>query len=149
SRAGAVVSYDVSATDLRDGAVPVLCTPASGSAFPFGTTAVTCTASDSIGNATSASFTVTVADTAGPVCTSVPDDITVDAWCTQGAWFGWTDPTASDLVDGAVAVTCDHTPWTEFPLGTTVVTCSAHDSRGNTSTRSFNINFIWGWGGFE
>jgi GH35 family endo-1,4-beta-xylanase len=49
---GAVVTYTApEARDTRDGAVTPTCTPASGSLFPIGTTEVTCTASDSAGNA--------------------------------------------------------------------------------------------------
>ena len=39
---------------------PVTCTPASGSAFPLGTTPVTCVASNELGYTNSCSFTVTV-----------------------------------------------------------------------------------------
>jgi hypothetical protein len=57
---GAVVKFSVSASDLVDGSVPVTCTPASGSTFPFGTTIVSCSAKDKAGNAASGSFKVTV-----------------------------------------------------------------------------------------
>jgi hypothetical protein len=48
------------ATDDQDSSVEVTCDPASGSSFPVGVTTVTCTATDHAGNASSASFTVTV-----------------------------------------------------------------------------------------
>jgi hypothetical protein len=60
SSAGAVVAFQASATDAVDGAVPVTCSPASGSTFPLGTTSVTCTASDRAGNQAAAHFSVTV-----------------------------------------------------------------------------------------
>ena len=60
SPAGAVVTYAASATDNVDGPVPVTCAPASGTQFPIGTTTVSCSASDSHGNAAAGSFTVTV-----------------------------------------------------------------------------------------
>lgn len=59
SASGAVVKYTATATDNLPG-VTVACTPASGSAFPLGTTTVTCTATDAAGNTTTGSFTVTV-----------------------------------------------------------------------------------------
>ena len=40
----------------------VICSPASGSTFPLGTTTVTCTAADSTGNTAQCSFTVTTFD---------------------------------------------------------------------------------------
>ena len=50
------------AADVRDGAITPVCTPASGSTFPLGTTTVTCTATDKAGNAGTATLTVTVAE---------------------------------------------------------------------------------------
>jgi hypothetical protein len=61
---GALVTWTATATDDIDGAVPVTCTPASGTLFPYGTTVVTCTATDAAGNVGSAAFTVTVRDPA-------------------------------------------------------------------------------------
>lgn len=72
---GAVVTWNVSATDERDGDVPASCSPASGSTFAIGTTAVTCTATDKAANAGSASFNVTVV----PVVPGAPRDLAADA----------------------------------------------------------------------
>ena len=65
---GAVVTFTASASDLVDGSRPVVCTPASGSTFAIGVTTVACTASDTRGNSTSGTFTVTVSrrGAAGP-----------------------------------------------------------------------------------
>ena len=60
SASGAVVTYTATAMDLVDGTDPVACTPASGATFPLGTTTVTCAATDSAHNSSTASFTVTV-----------------------------------------------------------------------------------------
>ena len=57
---GAIVTFATSATDNTDGALPVTCSPASGSVFAVGVTPVTCTATDAAGNSVSTSFTVTV-----------------------------------------------------------------------------------------
>lgn len=54
------VRYSLTAQDALDGAVPVLCEPRSGSFFKLGRTSVTCTATDTSGNARRARFTVTV-----------------------------------------------------------------------------------------
>jgi subtilisin-like proprotein convertase family protein len=54
---GAPVTYMVSSSD-NCGAPTVVCTPASGSIFPLGTNAVSCTATDGSGNSNSCSFTV-------------------------------------------------------------------------------------------
>ena len=60
SPAGAAVTFSTSAVDLVDGALPVTCTPASGSTFVPGTTTVDCRATDSRGNVGRGSFVVTV-----------------------------------------------------------------------------------------
>ncbi|MDT0165756.1 PxKF domain-containing protein [Actinotalea sp. AC32] len=60
ANSAATVTYAPTATDDVDGAVPVTCTPASGSTFAVGATTVTCSASDAAGNVLTGSFTVTV-----------------------------------------------------------------------------------------
>ena len=57
---GAAASYSASAVDEVDGPVAVTCVPPTGATFAIGTTAVTCVASDTAGNVTSASFDVHV-----------------------------------------------------------------------------------------
>lgn len=54
------VLYRVSARDDVDGLIPVACRPRSGSRFRIGRTVVTCTATDSSGNAQTARFVITV-----------------------------------------------------------------------------------------
>lgn len=72
----ATVTYTVTATDPDSsassfaGAVTINCTPPSGSQFPIGTTAVTCTATDTSGNTTTASFNVTVNAQTSPTTTT-------------------------------------------------------------------------------
>ncbi len=58
----AAVSYDVTASDPDDAAT-VGCFPLSGSTFPVGTTTVNCTATDTLGNTSTASFLAVVSAT--------------------------------------------------------------------------------------
>ena len=51
-------------------------------------------------------------------------------------------PTASDLVDGAVSVTADHTSGATFAVGTTTVTFTATDAHGNQATRAFHVTVV-------
>jgi sialate O-acetylesterase len=60
SASGATVSFTLSANDGVSGAVPPVCSPASGSTFPIGTTTVQSTATDAAGNIATGSFTITV-----------------------------------------------------------------------------------------
>lgn len=216
SNDGAVVNYNASATDLVDGSVAVNCSPASGSTFAIGTTAVSCTASDSRGNTASGGFDVTVTSPDAPPPDpelNLPDDITAEATGANGAIVAFTatmngngddengrpngpavtcapasgsvfplgtttvqcsagnqsgtflvhvvdttapalslpadiitsdttvtwSSSATDLVDGGVAVTCNPPSGSTFPVGTSTVNCTAADTRGNTANGSFSV----------
>jgi hypothetical protein len=54
------VTYRVAARDEVDGVVPVSCRPRSGTRFGIGRTIVTCSATDTSGNAKTARFAITV-----------------------------------------------------------------------------------------
>ena len=56
----AVVTFAVTAMAVDGSAAAVSCSPPSGSAFPIGTTTVSCVGTDAYGNVGTASFTVTV-----------------------------------------------------------------------------------------
>jgi hypothetical protein len=57
---GEIMTFTVTATDNMDPAPVVVCVPPSGSLFPRGTTVVTCTATDELGNKSTCEFEVTV-----------------------------------------------------------------------------------------
>jgi len=135
---GAVATFSATADDAVDGSVPASCSPASGSSFGFGTTRVTCTASDAAGNDGSAHFDVTVRDTTPPTVT-VPGDRTLDATGRSGAvtTFG---ATADDTVDGPLPASCSPASGSTFAIGDTVVTCSARDAHGNPGRASFRVH---------
>ena len=137
SSAGAVVTFSASAADLVDGSVSPSCVPASGSTFPFGPTTVTCTATDTHGNQSSASFNVTVKDATPPVVT-VPPDITTTTTTASGKSVTFT-ASASDNIDGSITATCTPASGTNFAVGTTTVNCSATDAHGNTASASFHV----------
>jgi hypothetical protein len=138
NQCGAVVSYATATTIGTCGTVT--CLPASGSFFSKGTTTVTCTA----GSAPSCSFIVTVQDTQPPAfSTSCPATINAAAayqcpYATGGV-INFTAPTASDNCPG-VAVACNPPSGSTFPVGSTIVTCTATDTSNNTSSCSFTLN---------
>jgi hypothetical protein len=138
--AGAAVTYQGTARDVVDGAVAVECAPVSGGVFGLGETAVTCTATDAHGNVATGGFTVTVVDTTAPVVT-VPGDRTVEASGPGGAPVTYR-ASAVDLVDGAVAVTCDPASGAVLPLGVTLVTCTAGDGHGNAASARFAVTVV-------
>lgn len=138
SPSGAVATYAApAATDNGDASPAVNCTPASGSTFPFDTTAVSCTARDSSGNSSSpASFSITVRDTTAPQL-NLPANIQVEADSTAGKAVTYA-VSATDL-GGSVAASCSPASGSTFPAGTTTVTCSATDAKGNTANGSFTV----------
>ncbi|MDQ3494787.1 MAG: HYR domain-containing protein [Pseudomonadota bacterium] len=150
--AGAAVSYASPATsDAVDGAGTASCAPASGSTFALGQNTVTCNARDAAGNAAlSTTFTIGVVDTTGPAFASYPAVINATASGNAQAAVSFALPTATDLVDGPVAVTCDRASGSSFPAGSTTVTCSARDGRSpaNVSTMSFRVQVDFSWTGF-
>jgi hypothetical protein len=130
---GAIVFFDVSVIGGNDGsngrpADTVTCTPASGSLFPIGATTVSCSGSEG----STGSFLVSVVDTTAPQL-AIPLDFTVITTSTAGQPVTYA-ASASDLVDGSVHIACTPPSGSTFPFGTTVVNCSASDSRGNTAT---------------
>ena len=136
---GAVVDYSVgTAMDIVSGELGLTCTPASGSTFALGTTAVDCTATDRAGNTGRASFTVAVVDTTAPVLADMPG-VTEEARGPAGATVSYPLPPASDLVDPSPAVTCTPAPGSTFRLGPTTVGCTASDASGNKGTSSFVV----------
>jgi len=133
---GAVVTFDVVATDAEDGNLTATCTPESGSMFPLGSTKVLCSAIDSAGADTGVmSFLVWVEDTTAPVLAPVPD-IVVPATSADGAVVTYDLPMAFDLVDPSPVVTCEPASGSLFPIGTTSVHCVARDASGNGSDGS-------------
>jgi hypothetical protein len=109
---------------------------------PVGVDTITCNATDSHGNnAVPKSFVLTVTDHTPPVFGPAPN-ITVNATSAQGAVVNYTKPTATDLVDGSVPVTCTPASGSLFHNGGTQVHCTATDSHGNTATKNFNVTVL-------
>ena len=135
---GAFVEYEVTTDDLCcPDLVDLVCEPPSGSFFPIGTTVVTCTATDWDNNSAECSFTITVEDTTGPEI-FCPDDITVSCETSDGAVVEY-EVTAQDLCDETVILECEPPSGSLFPVGTTTVTCTAHDGSGNMTTCEFDV----------
>jgi hypothetical protein len=137
---GAAVSFNTSANDGVDGPLTPSCNPASGATFPLGATTVTCSATDAAGNTGGATFSVTVRDTTPPVL-NLPASIEAEATGADGALVEYT-ASASDRVDGEVAVTCEPPSGAQFPLGSNTTACSATDATGNMSEGTFAVEVV-------
>lgn len=130
SSLGAYLFYsDPTAADAGSGLSSLSCAQASTTIFAIGTTTVVCTATDTVGNTASSTFTVRVRDTTAPAITA-PATQTFSAAGTTTV-PSLTLATSTDAVDSAPAIT--HSPQTFFP-GATTVTWTATDSSGNAAT---------------
>src|SRR6266542_2354884 len=130
------VTFTVTATD-NCAVTDLTSVPASGAAFPVGTTTVTTTARDGSGNSSQCAFTVTVKDTQPPVITC-PANITVNTApgrCTREVTF---QVSATDNCAVTNLVSLPPSGF-DFPVGTTTVTSSARDSSGNSSQCTFTV----------
>ena len=113
-----------------------------GTMFSVGSTFVTMFLSDSSGNNTQHSFTVTVIDTEAPILTGIPADMTLSTdqgLC--GATANWQIPVGTDNC-GLGDLLGSHQPGQLFPLGTTTVSYSQADANGNLATGTFLITVI-------
>jgi hypothetical protein len=137
----AIVSYATPlASDNCSGVGTPTCSPASGSTFPRGVTTITCQVSDASGNSNQCSFTVTVNDTQAPTI-ACPSNITTNTVNAGDASIAvsFSSPVAADNCSG-VSVVCVPPSGSQFPKGTTTVTCKATDTSNNQTACSFTVN---------
>ena len=137
---GAVVEFDLTATDDVDGDVTVETSVASGSVFPIGTTTVTATATDAAGNVATTTFDVTVEDTTAPII-DAPESLTLEATSAEGATAVFA-ASAVDVVTDSLTVESSVESGTVFPIGTTTVTLTTVDVAGNAATAEFDVTVV-------
>ncbi len=134
----AVVNYDIaaSATDCTPGAITVTYSIQPGSVFRIGSTPVTVTATDILGNIRTAQFVVVVRNVTPPSIIQ-PADITVNSepgLCGAHAGFS-----ASATDCESVTILYSIQPGSLFAVGTTPVSVTAVDASGNISVATFNV----------
>ncbi|SJZ53391.1 choice-of-anchor A domain-containing protein [Sediminibacterium ginsengisoli] len=104
----------------------------------IGANTVTLTVMDAAGNTASATAVVTITDNTAPVI-NVPAAINKNNDNNvNGAVVNYT-VTAADNSGAAPVLTYSKASGSVFPIGTTVVTVTAKDAAGNTSTATFNV----------
>lgn len=142
SSAGAIVNYEASADDFVDGEVPIECEPPSGSSFPVGTTLVQCTAVDAHENVARGTFEVTVTrDDRPQLLLQVPNDIEVEATSADGTVVTY-EVTTHGSTDPSPFVGCQPPSESLFPVGETIVTCTAQDRFGQQAEGSFTVRVV-------
>ena len=127
-----------------EGATTLAATAAVTLTLAPGEHALAFTVTDLRGASAVALVQVSVRDTTPPVLT-LPGNITVSATSAGGAAVSFV-ATATNLVDGSVAVTCSPQSGSTFAVGTTTVSCSAADAHANQSTGSFTVTVQPGGG---
>lgn len=98
--------------------------------FPFGTTVVTWTATDKVGNSISRDQIVTVIDTTAPQIRA-PNDLVLEAMDREANIVDLDLPWAFDTI-GVESYTNDAP--VSYPIGMTTVTWTAVDTSGNTAS---------------
>jgi hypothetical protein len=137
---GAAVSYPLpTATDAFGNAATVGCSPGSGSTFAIGKTTVNCSAYDPWGNVSSRSFSVTVTPPTTAPTLAGASDVTAQAPSSGGTPVTYATPEATDVFGDPAQVACAPGSGTTFPVGTTLVTCTATDAYGNSKSETFNV----------
>ena len=133
SGCSAVVNY-TSAPTTSGNCGTVTCTPASGSTFQVGTTAVTCTSDQG----PSCTFTVTVNEITPPTITTCASNktITADANCEAAipSLIGEVAATDNCTLSSGLTKSQSPTEGTIVGIGDTVVTITVEDSSGNAAT---------------
>jgi len=135
-------------SDNVDTDVELNCSPATGSTFDVGSTTVTCIASDDgpnasgLPNSIARSFTLIVSDVTPPSIATLPvptgGNLVKEATSAAGAIVTYT-VLSSDNADLSPVIACSHASGIVFPIGGTIVTCTATDSSGNFSSGAFTV----------
>ncbi|MRI00291.1 HYR domain-containing protein [Kriegella sp. EG-1] len=133
---GAVVAFTPTATD-NSGEVNLSADFMSETEFEEGVTVVTVTATDSSGNSSNCSFTVTVIDNEAPtlVCTANIEEVSVNS---EPVIIAIPTPEYDDncgLQPDLTAVRSDNVEFGQpYPVGTTTISWSITDNAGNVGT---------------
>jgi hypothetical protein len=137
SREGAGIKYEVSMTGPDPAGTTIKCDPPSGSLFKFGTSRITCIASDTLGNDDRGQIDVTVWDGTPPVL-ELPKSFELPGDDERGAYVKYS-ARGFDEIDGELATTCLPESGSYFPNGRTTVNCETADLSLNPSSGSFEV----------
>ncbi len=144
----ASVTYTLSGATTGAGTID-----ASGETFNLGTTTVTYTITDGVGNTNTCAFTVTVSDNEAPTITC-PANVNVnnDLGVCTAAVTGIAPTSSGDncsvasisytLTGATTGSGSNDASGETFNLGTTTVTYTITDGTGNTNTCSFTVTVI-------
>ena len=133
----AVVSYSLPTASGCNTPGTVVCSPASGSTFNVGTTAVSCSVTDAALRVGSGSFNVVVTS-AGPAVATPSSIVTNVPVGTSSIVLTYATPTATGCAT-PINVVCSPASGSTFSVGSTNVTCTGTDALSRTGTSSFTV----------
>ena len=107
--------------------------------YPLGETPVTLWVTDGESDPVSCAATITVVDDSAPYLLCSGDIVVGTDSGECGAAVDYEEPEASDNCDADVEVSCDPPSGSMFPVGETVVICTAVDDAGNAASCSFTV----------
>jgi hypothetical protein len=114
--------------------------------YTLGANSVVWTVTDGSGNTATCTQTVTVVDNINPTITCpAAQTIVLNASCAGvlGNYVSLATVTDNCTASGSITVTQSPAPGTPVSgVGTTVITLTAQDASGNTSTCTFNVNAV-------
>ncbi len=129
-------------TDNCDNNLFIVASDTSGTFFHIGHNVVTYVAIDNYGNIDTCSFEIFIRETLPPVLANCPADITMNSLPNAcGNFVFWNAPTATDNCDTSVTITASSPPGF-YTGGVSIITYTATDDAGNTSTCTFTITIL-------
>ena len=114
----------------------VTCEPDNTSFFPMGKTMVVCKTTEG----RHLQFEINVVDTTPPKI-SIPNDLEVHTSVPSGSKVNF-ETSSNDVVQLKNDISCNYKSGETYPIGKTNVICSAMDTSGNKSEKSFIIDVI-------
>uniref|UniRef100_A0A7S2U3I6 HYR domain-containing protein n=1 Tax=Lotharella oceanica TaxID=641309 RepID=A0A7S2U3I6_9EUKA len=141
---GAVVNFKCNAADNCNSKQPFQCSVNSGSTIAVGKHSITCTATDTGGNTTTATIKAKVLDVTPPRFKTFPSDMVHYAQAGESFGKTWDVPVAEDNTCDVVDVKeiNGRKPGDLLAAGKHDITYVATDKSGNSVTKSFTLTVV-------
>ena len=118
---------------LGDPTYTLACNGNNGTLYFWGMSEVTCQAKDSNGNLLPPAVMFPVSVTLPPpTFQTTPGNLSFPASGPAGGPATWVTPAAADVGGASVPVTCDHQSGLTYPIGDTLVACTAQIQRNDS-----------------